>query len=311
METKKEYEIIQHSTMSCLELFLVEMTSRNPHGHDDLEIGLILDGNLELILENERIPLKKNDIYIINRYQLHSFTNNGQKNLILAFQIGTDLYRTLSYDLTRMTFKKTTLCSGEIHDTLYKKLLSCATHYLCEAAHYELTCASLLLDILAYIVSHVPYDVQNEKEHDIIRHNTLRINRITNYISKHYTESVSLEAIAQLENITTCHASHFMKKNFGVSFQEYMNNIRFEHAFRLINNSPLSILDVCMETGFSSSRYLNQMFLKRVGCTVKEYRRQGMSSPLLNIALPTDNIQHRLSNEEAKQLLIDCVISFH
>jgi len=305
MESKKEYEIIQHSTMSCLELFLVEMTARNPHGHDDLEIGLILDGSLELILENERIPLKKNDIYIINRYQVHSFTNHGQKNLILAFQIGTDLYRTLSYDLTRMTFKKTALCSGEVHDNLYIKLISCAKHYLCEDAHYELSCASLLFDVLSYIVSNVPYDIQNEKEHGIIRHNTLRINRITNYISEHYTETISLEDIARLENITTCHASHFMKKNFGVSFQEYMNNIRFEHAFRLINNSALPILDVCMETGFSSSRYLNQMFVKRVGYTVKEYRHRGMSAPMLNISLPTDNIQHRLSNEEAKQLLVD------
>ena len=39
MAQKKELEIIQHTKMNSLELFLIEVTCRNPHGHDDLELG--------------------------------------------------------------------------------------------------------------------------------------------------------------------------------------------------------------------------------------------------------------------------------
>ena len=40
---KKEMEIVRHTTMNHLEVFIVEMTSRGPHGHDDFELGMILE----------------------------------------------------------------------------------------------------------------------------------------------------------------------------------------------------------------------------------------------------------------------------
>ena len=73
MGTQKELEIVRHTTMNNLEIFLVEMTERSPHGHDDLEIGLLLEGSMTLFLEQETYELKKGDIYLINRYQVHSF----------------------------------------------------------------------------------------------------------------------------------------------------------------------------------------------------------------------------------------------
>ena len=48
MLKKEEFEIVQHTTMNYLEIFLVEMTARSPHGHGDLEIGILLDGSLTL-----------------------------------------------------------------------------------------------------------------------------------------------------------------------------------------------------------------------------------------------------------------------
>lgn len=72
---KKEMEIVRHTTMNHLEVFIVEMTSRGPHGHDDFELGMILEGTMTLFLEQEQYHLKAGDIYFINRYQVHSFSN--------------------------------------------------------------------------------------------------------------------------------------------------------------------------------------------------------------------------------------------
>ena len=83
---KKEMEIVRHTTMNHLEVFIVEMTSRGPHGHDDFELGMILEGTMTLFLEQEQYHLKAGDIYFINRYQVHSFSNKTGRNRILAFQ---------------------------------------------------------------------------------------------------------------------------------------------------------------------------------------------------------------------------------
>ena len=75
MDEKKEFEIVTHTVMNYLELFVVEMTSRCPHGHDDLEIGILLKGALCLFMDGKEYKLREGDIYIINRFQIHSFSS--------------------------------------------------------------------------------------------------------------------------------------------------------------------------------------------------------------------------------------------
>ena len=64
MGTKKELEIVQHTTMNYLEIFLLEMFSRQPHGHEDLEIGILLVGTLRLYLETDMYTLQKGDTIV-------------------------------------------------------------------------------------------------------------------------------------------------------------------------------------------------------------------------------------------------------
>lgn len=299
MENKKEFEIVRHTAMSNLEIFFVEMTARSPHGHDDLEIGIILEGGLNLFTENEQYILQKGDIYIINRYQVHSFQKTDSPNLILAFQIHTDFYRRTDYQLSSLRFDTPVIPAGPLRDSLYQMLLSCAHTYFNALHHNGLRCSGIMMEVLYQLLTSLPCTSASEKECTTAQNNSHRLNRITSYIAEHYMEHISLNDIACLENITTYHASHFIKKMLGISFQEYLGNVRFEHALRLITQTNLNILDICLETGISSSRYLNQMFQNAFGYTVKEYRRLPEKPCITSHALPTGNIQNRYSSEKS------------
>lgn len=301
--SKKEFEIVLHTMMNYLEIFLVEMTARVPHGHDDLEIGILLEGNLTFYTEQEQHELRTGDIYIINRYQVHSFLNKGSRNRIPAFQVHTDFYRKINYELGFLHFESNIIRSGVLHDNLYETLLTCADYYFASSEFNELKCSSILFDVLYQILTNARYSITSEQASVTAKNNSLRLNRITEYILEHYTEYISLQEIADLEHITTYHASHFIKKMLGISFQEYVNQIRFEHALQLMQKSSLNILDICMEAGFSSSRYLNQMFEKHFGCTTKEYLKMKEKPHLTGTALPTDNIQKRYSFEQSAFIL--------
>jgi AraC-like DNA-binding protein/mannose-6-phosphate isomerase-like protein (cupin superfamily) len=303
MKKPKEYEIVHHNAMNHLELFLVEMKSRNPHGHSDLEIGLVLEGDVELILETERITLHKNDIYVINRYQIHSFLSAGTRNVILAFQIHVEFYKVLSPDVARIQFKNILVPGTPLHQCFRADLLACAQAYYKEETHYELKCASLLFDCLYHLAAEGDGVFISSREYEQAREGTLRLKHITDYIAEHYTERITLDDIARLENITTYHASHFIKKTLGVSFQDYINHLRFEHALRLIRKTSLNILDICIESGFSSSRYLNQMFEKQFGMSASAYRKEGKWQPLLAPPLPTGDAQNRLPARTAREIL--------
>ena len=257
---KKEMEIVRHTTMNHLEVFIVEMTSRDPHGHDDFELGMILEGTMTLFLEQEQYHLKAGDIYFINRYQVHSFSNKTGRNRILAFQIDSDFYKHIFYQSKFLHFEDTVFCNGPFYLQLRRLLLNCARCYFSETTYKD-------------------------------------------YIAEHSSEKISLQDIADLEHITTYHASHFITKILGISFQDYLNNVRFEHALELIQNSDLSILDICMETGFSSSRYLNKLFEEKMGCTAREYLKTSKKPHLIDTVLPTDNIQKRYSFEQSAFIL--------
>lgn len=303
MSKKNELEIVRHTAMNHLEIFLLEMILRQPHGHEDLEIGILMEGSVCLFLETKPYLLKKGDIYIINRHQIHSFAQTEEKNKILAFQLGSDFYRQLNPALAYLQFENTIIHSGVLHSRLHEKLFSCALCYFNQDSYYELRCGSWMLEILYDILSGTHSRITSEKESLLAQNNSLRLTRITDYISSNYRENITLQDMADKEGITVYHLSHFIKKMLGISFQEYLNNVRFEHALQLVRHSDFNILDICLETGFSSSRYLNRMFEKRLGCTVREYRKQEVKPMVLTPSLPTDNVQRRFDIMKANEFL--------
>lgn len=303
MVCQKEFEVIQHTTMNFIEIFLTETTMRSSHYHDDLEIGVVLEGTVELFLEQHPLTLFPGDIYIINRYQLHSFSSADGKNKILVFQIPSTFHNRIYYELSFFRFNNTITAQEPCHQSVYDLLLSCAALYFSGKPHIELKCAGLLFDALYKILSSSDYTITTERESAAAKNNSLRLSRIIHYIGEHFTEPVSLKDIAELENITPCHASHFIKQYLGISFQQYLNQIRFEHALQLMKTSELNILDICMECGFSNSKYLNQMFVKNFGCSALEYRNMKEKPNLRSNPLPTGTVQKRYTFEQGKAIL--------
>lgn len=297
MEKKRELEIISHSNMPYLEIFLVEITSRNPHGHADLEIGRIMEGSVALFIEKEQHILLKGDIYIINRYQVHSFVSRSQTPLILAFQIHSHLYRDINQKLTFLRFDNI-VKNREMYEKVSVVMLECAKLYFKNEPFCGVECTSLVLHLLSLLLSEHPYTI-DEREYKSARANTQRINRITDYIAEHFREKILLEDIAALEGITTYHASHFIKKAFGIPFQEYLNTVRFDHALQLLLHTDLRLLDICLESGFSSSRYLNKMAEKNFGCSAAKLRKNPQLLSLSPARLPASNVELRYSFEKS------------
>ena len=312
MGTTGKLEFIRHTTMNHLEIFMIKMTAKQLHAHSDMELGIIWEGSMTVFVDQKQYELKKGDIYLINRYQMHSFSNPTGKNIILAFQIHTDFYRIISHQLEYLRFQENIFQSGPVYDKLYTLLMKCAKYYFSPNAFSEVKCSSLFLDALYTLLHNTAYHITSEKEYTSAQNNAIRINRITDYIIEHHAEHISLDDVATLENITTYHASHFIKKMLGISFQEYLNNVRFDHALQLIHQTDLNILDVCLESGFSSSHYLNQAFKKTFGCTTKEYVANKTHPNHIEIAPPGTAIQTPYSYEQSALLFknnIDFLLS--
>lgn len=296
--------------MRYLEAFLVEMHSRALHGHDDLEIGLLLDGEVELVLEDQPHLIKEGDVYLINRYQLHAFADTGKRDLILAFQIPSSLLRTLQSKMGTVRFLENIPANPAIRGKTGNLLRECAQIYFSDDPYKEIACASMILSILHTLLTETEVKQFSDSEFQEFKSQTERINHVTDYLEHHYMEKISLQDLAEQENMSVYYLSHMIRNLTGYSFREYLNHYRFEHALRMIqSDTDYSLLDIALESGFSSTRYLNQAFVEQTGMDAKTFRKQmnsGSSGCLLPISarIPSGNVQRRYSYEECVRYML-------
>ena len=103
-----------------------------------------------------------------------------------------------------------------------------------------------------------------------------RSKNILAYLHKHYAEKVTINDSATAVNISPKECIRSFKKNIHQTPIEYLLNYRVEQAKKLLRHSELSITDIALRAGFSTSDYFSKIFKERVGMTLREYRqRQG------------------------------------
>ncbi|MCC4214363.1 AraC family transcriptional regulator [Leeuwenhoekiella parthenopeia] len=101
-----------------------------------------------------------------------------------------------------------------------------------------------------------------------------RINVIFNFVKEEFKRQISLEEIADLVNMTVPAFCRYFKKITGKTFTQFVNEYRLVHAAKLLHEKPISITDVCFESGFNNFSHFNKQFKKFTGKTPSTYRNE-------------------------------------
>lgn len=107
-----------------------------------------------------------------------------------------------------------------------------------------------------------------------------RIEIIHEYMMNNYRNEIDLEHLSGLVNMAKGSVCRYFKQNTGITVFEYLNKIKAEFACKLLMNNDLSIMDVCLDSGYNSLSHFNKQFKKATGITPREYRKRfGELSP--------------------------------
>ncbi len=99
---------------------------------------------------------------------------------------------------------------------------------------------------------------------------TLR--KAIDYINEHYSESVTLNEVAEHTFVTTFYISRMFKKELGTSFIDYLNDIRIEKAKELLKDVKYKSYEVASLVGIPDPHYFSRLFKKHSGISPSEYR---------------------------------------
>ena len=101
-----------------------------------------------------------------------------------------------------------------------------------------------------------------------------RLNVTHEYIIRHFTKPIRLEAIAAKACMAPTAFCRYFKQNFGKSFSCFLNEFRVRHAIRLLAESNIKISIIAQECGFHNLSNFNEQFKKIMGLTPKDYRKR-------------------------------------
>ena len=94
-----------------------------------------------------------------------------------------------------------------------------------------------------------------------------------NYISAHFSEPLTLQEVASHMCLNPSYFSRVFKQSCGVTFKEYLTQVRMEEAKRLLGNTDYSLLDIAVAVGFENQSYFTSVFKKNTGLTPGQYRK--------------------------------------
>ena len=100
-----------------------------------------------------------------------------------------------------------------------------------------------------------------------------RLEEIIEYIELHHKEQISLEEIASHFYLSREYFSRFFRKNLGVTFSRYVNQVRLMHIYQEICNTQSGIMELAEKHGFTNYKMFHKMFREIYGCTPREVRQ--------------------------------------
>ncbi|MGI5899759.1 MAG: response regulator transcription factor [Christensenellales bacterium] len=94
------------------------------------------------------------------------------------------------------------------------------------------------------------------------------------YINNHYTETLYLKDLSRQFYFNISYCCEMFRKTMGMTFSQYVTGLRIKRACMLLQNSLLSISDICEQAGYNDYFYFNKVFKRNIGYTPAEYRRR-------------------------------------
>ena len=98
------------------------------------------------------------------------------------------------------------------------------------------------------------------------------VNMALEMIDKHYCQIQRVDEIAKKLNVSDSYLARMFKKQVGTSVYDYILNMKFAHAVRLLSAGG-SVTDACFESGFNSYSHFIQMFKRRYGTTPRKFQK--------------------------------------
>lgn len=252
------------------------------HWHDELEIVVILSGEVSVFIAGCELNLKAGEGYLANSGVLHSAElrskTGWQHAMVFSPRViaspddiiwNTYVSPILSHE--NLPFIK---LSPQAH--WQKEILSLSEKCWASGAHEKTDYALTVRSSLSQITSLIVHNIDTEAEHPFTsktQRDELRIKKTLFFIETHYQEQITIDDIAASAGISVSTLLRLYHDILHTTPIQYVLQCRLEQIREgLISSPESSISEIAYSCGFNDISYFNRCFLKKYGKTPSQFR---------------------------------------
>jgi len=98
------------------------------------------------------------------------------------------------------------------------------------------------------------------------------LRRVREYIDAHIEKRISVEALANLANLSVCYFVRAFKQSAGVTPHDYLIRRRVERTMELLSGTDMPLSEIALAAGFADQSHCARRFREHVGMSPRDYR---------------------------------------
>lgn len=236
------------------------------HLHANLELVYMLEGITKVFVDSREYIFSSGDVLLVFPNQIHQYQRIGNENYILAI-FPPDLcseYQNI--------FKNRLPASPIIQQAAANKHVLPLLQDIWEQKQLETTYSRTIMKGYFLILLGELFQMTTFTDAKATDADTLKT--IINFCLENYSNDIPLDTVANALHVNKHYISHLFSEKLHMRFNEYIATLRISEACRLLSDDDEDITEIAGQVGFNSPRSFNRLFIKHVGMTPREYRRQ-------------------------------------
>lgn len=268
LEKKENREIYYDNDLDIEVYRLSGIVQKFPnHFHEYYVIGFIEGGKRHLWCKNKEYDLTIGDLILFNPHDNHyCVPMDGERLDYRALNIKTEVMKKAVKEITGQDdiphFIQTVVYQSEIVKLvrdLYNTILNQSSQFEKDEAFF------LLLEQVLQEYT-VPFH-----QVSVVKQDT-QIQMLCTYIEENYSNNITLDNLTSLTSYGKSYLLRSFTKQVGVSPYRYLQNVRLNHAKKMLEQGILPI-DAALLSGFSDQSHFTNFFKEFIGLTPKQYQR--------------------------------------
>jgi AraC-like DNA-binding protein/mannose-6-phosphate isomerase-like protein (cupin superfamily) len=254
------------------------------HWHDHFEIALVEEGHGAFMFGRRSLAAEPGDIFFIDNSQPHvALADPGSplRLLLVLFRPELlagpgcrelDLGYLAPFRVDERTWsprvRGTTDLAAEVAPVLRRLR---ATHERRDPAERHLADATLRMALA--LVNRDKGSAANAGAARAAADRREQIRPVLAYVDGHCRESITLDDVADLVHVSPSRVRHVFKDVTGVSFKEYVTQVRVAEAKRLLLSTDFSVAEIARAVSYSNLNQFYKVFYRSCAMSPGEYRR--------------------------------------